>query len=184
MKFVDRITEPDIRSVFEYWLQKRRDTAIPLKRDIDPAELSHRVLPWLFMYKQEPGGRLRCILSGTGIAKIDEVDATGRYLDEVVPPHALESRIRLFTSTLEQARPTYYQGRYAVAGRASRGFSRLLLPISAAGDKPDCVFGIVHFRRPGPMNAQEERVHPGEPSVVIQATPDDLDPSARDLLSV
>jgi hypothetical protein len=77
----------------------------------------------------------------------------------------------------------YYQGRYTVAGRASRGFSRLLLPISAAGDKPDCVFGIVHFREPGPMNAQEERAHPGEPSVVIQAMPDDLGPPVREPLS-
>ena len=182
MTFLDRITEPDIRSVFEYWVQKRRDMNVPLKRDIDPAELSNRVLPWLFMYKQEAGGRLRCILLGTGIAKIDEADATGRYLDKVVPPHALESRIRLFASTLEQARPTYYQGRYAMSGRASRSFSRLLLPISAAGDKPDCVFGIVQFHQPGPMNAQEERAHPGEPSVVIQATPDDLDPPKQDLL--
>ena len=184
MTFLERISEPDIRSIFEYWVQKRRDTAIPLKRDIDPTELSHRALPWLFMFQREPGGRLRCILSGTGIVRIDDVDATGRYLDEVVPPHALESRTRLYSSALERELPIYFQGRCAIPGRASRGFSRLLLPVSARGDRPDCVFGIVRVREPGPMSADEERARPGEPSAVIQATPDDLSLAKQNLLSV
>ncbi len=183
MTFLERIAEPDIRSVFEYWVKKRRDTGIPLKRDIDPAELSHRALPWLFMFQREAGGRLRCILSGTGIVRIVDLDATGRYLDEVVPPHALESRRRLFSSTLEREMPVYFQGRYTRPGRVGRGFSRLLLPVSAAGGRPDCVFGIVHFREPGPMSVDEERACPGEPSAVIQATPDDLGAAKQDLFS-
>lgn len=183
MTFLDRIAEPEIRSVFEYWVKKQRGTAVPQKRDIDPAELSHHALPWLFMFQQESDGRLRCILSGTGIVKIDDTDATGRYLDEVVPPHALESRNRMFSSTLELGLPIYYQGRYIVRDRATRGFSRLLLPISTTRERADCIFGIVRFLEAGPMSAQEELARPGEPSLVIQATPEDLCPPGQDLLS-
>ncbi len=183
MTFLDRIAEPEIHSVFEYWVRKQRKTDIPLKRDIDPVEISPHALPWLFMFQRESSGRLRCILSGTGIVKIDDTDATGRYLDEIAPPHARESRNRLFSSTLELALPTYYQARSVTPGRASRGFSRLLLPVSATGERADGIFGIIRYREPGPMSPQEERARPGEPSLVIQATPGDLRPPAQDLLN-
>lgn len=184
MTFRDDIAEPEIRSVFEYWVGKRRDTAVPLKRDIDPVEISHRALPWLFIYRREPNGRLRCILSGTGIVRIDNVDATGRYLDEIVPPHALKSRERLYSSTLEQGLPIYYLARHAKPGGVSRSFARLLLPISATGDRADCVFGIVRFRDPAPMSADEQQAKLGEPSLVVKATPGDLEPIRAELNAI
>ncbi len=202
MSFLDNIAEPGIRTVYDYWLEKRQGVMVPRKRDIDPAELPPHLLPWLFIYRREQAERYRCILSGTGIALIDGQDATNRYLHELEPAAAADKLRLLFTQTLEEGLPLYFSGlRGALKGRdsclaqlllrngtlseplpghAERGCSTLLLPISGNRLPNNHILGVVMFRdaaRKGDGEKYSRRIRPGS---VLQATQEDLPRRAPD----
>lgn len=145
MTFLDKIREPELKEIFLYWLGKRSGRAVPLRNDIGPAGIDPRHLPNLFMYRREAGGRFRCILVGTEIVKVFHRDETGQYLDEIVPPHSRNGRLKLFARCVDSERPVYYRGPALIHTRERRRLGRLLLPLSSSGEATDHVFGMALF---------------------------------------
>ena len=145
MAFLDEIREPELKDVFLYWLGKRSGRAVPLRDDIGPAGIDPQHLPHLFMYRKEAGGRFRCILVGTEIVNVFHRDETGRYLDEIMPPHSCNSRLKLFARCVDAARPVYYRGPALIHTRERRRLGRLLLPLSSGGETADHIFGMALF---------------------------------------
>ncbi len=196
MGFLDHIAESGIRTVYSYWLAKRRGSMVPRKRNIDPAELPPQLLPWMFIYRRELDERYRCILSGTGIALLDGQDATNHYLHELEPAAAAESLGLLFTQTLDEGLPLYFGSRHAgsgnrdnclarllprnqalggeIPGRTEQGCSTLLLPISGNRQFNNHILGIAMVREALPTDHGEGHIRPGGDSVVLSATPEDL----------
>lgn len=127
MGFRDRLREPELRAVFDYWAGKRRGSKLPQRDDIDPTELPARLLPWLFLYRRELDERYRCILSGTGIDMVEGVDMTGRHLHEFEPRAEADELRLLFTQTLESGLPVCLRERRARRRLDDCSLSRLLL---------------------------------------------------------
>ncbi len=196
MGFLDHIAEPGIRTVYDYWLEKRQGSMVPRKRNINPAELPPHLLPWLFIYRRDRAERYRCVLSGTGLALIDGRDATNRYLDEVEPADAADKLGQLFTRTLEEGLPLYFSGRRdrfhggesclaqlllrnripgeTSHGHAEQGCSTLLLPISGNRRPNNHILGVVMFHEAARQGAGEALSRGDWPGSVVQATPEDL----------
>lgn len=175
MAFLDHISDAQVRRVFCFWIARRPQGAMPLRRDINPMGLPPDCLPHLFMYRLEPGKRLRCVLIGTAIVRVVGHDETGRYLDELLRGSAAATRLRLFDRVVEDGYPLYYTGPAVLPTREARRVERLLLPLSSDGRICDHVFGIAKF---GPVLHD----HPEEPwasaaddpARIVIATDDDL----------
>src|SRR5258707_11609367 len=100
-----------------FWRSCRHGRSVPLKAYLDPVAMPRRILPHLFLYDRTSDGRFRCRLAGTGVCEMYHSDPTGKYLDDMIPSPARESRIRLFRSVLDQERPIAYEGHIAEPGR-------------------------------------------------------------------
>lgn len=175
MVFIDDIREPELKEVFRHWLQCRNGRAVPLRGDIGPTGIDPGYLPSLFMYRREPDGRFRCILIGSELVKVFHRDETGLYLDEILPPHSRNSRLRLFARCADEARPVYYAGPALIPTRERRRVGRLLLPLSSDGEAADHVFGMAVF---GPIQERPRQTVPfpqgGDPAIIAIAGDEDL----------
>jgi hypothetical protein len=80
---VTELTSSKIAALARYWDMKRGARAMPLWRDIDPAEIKP-LLPHLLIsrYERDPF-RVRYVIVGTWLAQFSGGDFTGRYLDEL-----------------------------------------------------------------------------------------------------
>ena len=78
------ITDARLQEAFEYWRGKAAGRPMPCRADIDPTEIP-RLLPHVMLVDVLDGGRYRYRLIGTENASAHGFEATGRYLDEVLP---------------------------------------------------------------------------------------------------
>ena len=79
------IADVRLRALFGYWREKRGDGTMPARADLDPLEIP-TLLPIVGLVDVLDGGaRFRYRLVGTEIVDVDGHDATGRFLDEVLP---------------------------------------------------------------------------------------------------
>ena len=175
MAFAEKIRETEIREIFRYWLERRQRDGVPLRSSIDPNTIPHKHLPNLFLYEQEPGGRFRCKLIGTGIVRVLGKDETGQYLDEMLDPSVDRETSNLFERTLTSGRPIYYRYRTVTARGEQRLFSRILLPVSSGRGGIDQIFGMVQY---GPAEFRPRRLKPrvtkSRLTEIVTATDDDL----------
>lgn len=174
MAFIDEIPAGRIRDVYAYWLGKRRNGRLPLKRDIDPVEFSPDWLPDLFMYRLEDG-RFRCILVGTRLVQVRGRDETGMFLDEVLPREHAASRQRLYERAARDRVPVYYSGPSLGPSQEYHRVSRLLLPVSSDGVVSDLVFGIARYERSiGRESNGRSLAGRSAPARIVVATDEDL----------
>jgi hypothetical protein len=77
------VTSGRIRELASYWEAKRAGRAMPVKREIDPAEIKS-LLPYLMIAELHRGDtlRIRYRLVGTEAARYAEEDYTNLWLDE------------------------------------------------------------------------------------------------------
>jgi len=175
MAFVDEIPAGEIKAVYAYWLSKRANGRVPLKRDIDPTEFKPSWLPNLFMYRVE-NGRFRCILVGTRIVQVFGRDETGMFLHEMLPPKHAASRQRLFERAVRDRLPIYYFGPALNPNPRYPRVSRLLLPVSSDGVSADHIFGIVKFGAAAEPRSEDDSLGGRfEPAKIVIATRQDLD---------
>jgi hypothetical protein len=78
------ITDARLIAAFEYWTRQSDAGRLPRRRDIDPADIP-KLLPILMIVEVPPSDRYRYRLIGTENSDAFGMNATGRYLDEVLP---------------------------------------------------------------------------------------------------
>ncbi len=175
MDFLEAIRESEIRELFLFWLRRRPEGGVPTRKDIDPSQIPARHLPYLFLYQRQKDGRFQCKLIGTALAKVFGHDATGKYLDEVLPAAMARDRHEMFARVLDTEMPIYFRGPIVLRNRHQRRFARVLLPLSSRKSVADQVFGMARF---GPVDRQVPRriaeKARNEPTHVVGATAEDL----------
>jgi hypothetical protein len=96
-----------LTAVFDYWLGKATGLRLPRRRDIDPVDIP-KLLPILMIVEVLPSGRYRYRLIGTENAEAFGMNATGRYLDEVLPGPAYKSHVlALYDECVHSCRALY-----------------------------------------------------------------------------
>ena len=78
------ITDARLTAAFKYWVLQCIGGRLPRRRDIDPVDIP-KLLPIIMLVEVLPTGRYRYRLVGTENADAFGMNATGRYLDEVLP---------------------------------------------------------------------------------------------------
>ena len=100
---------------------------MPRRADIDPGEIP-RLLPDLMLVDLLPDGRYRCRLIGTANADAHGINATGRYLDEVLPgPEYRGHVIGLYDESVRARRPLYSESLFiSPRGRVTERHTKVL----------------------------------------------------------
>lgn len=141
-------TDPRIAQTFLYWRKKAAGRAMPSRADIDPTEIP-RLLPDVMLVERLAGGRYRYRLIGTENARAHGVNATGRFLDEVLPgPDYAAHVLALYDECVGTRRALYSECLFFPPGRhePERHTKVLFMPLSPDGMTVNMIFVIQVFR--------------------------------------
>jgi hypothetical protein len=145
----DIITSDRIRRLVAYWQARRGDGAMPLRADIDPAEIRD-LLPNIVMIDIEQPFRVRYRLVGTKVVDFNQIDFTGRYLDELRWDSG-GRYTRAYRLLATSAAPLYGVDAWPLAGQMTGRSEIVMLPLSSDGARVDRVLSMEDF-----MFAQHE----------------------------
>lgn len=143
MRFAEKIDEDDLRQLYFYWLSKKTSRFPPRRAAIDPAEI-RRLLPALFIievdHEQE---RFRYRLAGADVEALVQARLHGCWLDEALRSPLREFFDEGFCIAAFGRKVHYRRNTLHLAGRPYIRYSRLLLPLSEAGDQIDHLLGCI-----------------------------------------
>jgi hypothetical protein len=120
---------------------------MPSRRDIDPTEIP-KLLPDVMLVECHDDGRYRYRLIGTENARAQGVNATGRFLDEVLPgPDYRVHVLGLYDECTKARRALYTECLFfsPAQHQPERHTKVLFLPLSADGERVNMVFVIQVF---------------------------------------
>lgn len=134
--FRTAISHPGMAGLYDLWDRLRRQLGrLPRRPEIGPLELPPEILPSMLILEREASGRFRCRLAGTMIREFYRFEATGWYLDEIVPAGPAAVRTGIFERVLREQRAALCRLRMAIPGREFIAADRLYVP--ALGDASD-----------------------------------------------
>jgi hypothetical protein len=139
--------DPRLQEAHAYWRRKCAGRLLPSRRDLDPADIP-RLLPHVMLVEVPAGGRYRYRLIGTENVREHGLDATGRYLDEVLPgPDYKAHVLRLYDECVRERRPVYSESLFFSAGgqQAQRHVKVLFMPLSEDGASVNQIFVVQLF---------------------------------------
>lgn len=145
------LDHPELDALYALWEQTGGDK-LPAREQFTPKHLRRWMGNLAIVRLVPPTGRLRVDLVGTRIVEIDGVDSTGQYLDEIAPPHAVDTLLEPYRTVLDQRRPHYH--RFVPPSRPTTAVHRLLLPLADDGVTIDRILSGVY--------AEVGVVQPGE----------------------
>lgn len=144
---------PQVRELLFHWLRLcGTDSHLPTAADFSSALLGE-LLPYTWMMDvQRAPWRFRYRMLGVAFADIINLDATGRWYDEVRPIAWSANRLRLIT-TVRDGVPTWRRGRMPQEDRNTETggwteIENLMLPLAGAAGGIDTVLGISMPYRP------------------------------------
>jgi hypothetical protein len=136
-----------LEEAYRYWLAKSAGRRMPSRADIDPIEIP-RLLPDVMLVERHDDGRYRYRLIGTENTIAHGLNATGRYLDEVLPgPDYAAHVLALYDECVRERRPLYTECLFFAPGRQEpeRHTKVLFLPLSPDGDRVNMIFVVQVF---------------------------------------
>jgi hypothetical protein len=143
------IADVRLQGAFDYWRQAAADRAMPSRRDLDPIDIP-RLLPHVMLVEVHGPGRYRYRLIGTANAQEHGLNATGRFLDEVLKgPQYRDHVLGLYDECVRERRPVYSESLFLAAksGATERHTKVLFMPLSEDGTTVNQVFvaQIFHY---------------------------------------
>jgi hypothetical protein len=139
----DIITSDRIHRLVAYWQARRGNRPMPLRADIDPAEMRD-LLPNIVMTDIEDPFRVRYRLVGTKVVDFNRIDFTGRYLDELRWDSA-GRYTRAYRLTAESGVPMYGLDAWPLAGQMTGRSEIVMLPLSLDGSRVDRCLAMEEF---------------------------------------
>jgi hypothetical protein len=119
---------------------------MPQRADLDPIDIP-KLLPHVMLIEVH-GDRYRYRLVGTANAQEHGMNATGRYLDEVLPgPEYKAHVLRLYDECVRERRPLYSESLFlsVSGGGIERHTKVLFMPLSQDGRTVNLVFVVQIF---------------------------------------
>jgi hypothetical protein len=140
-------TDPRLEQAYDYWRRKAAGRCMPSRDDIDPTEIP-RLLQDVMLVDVIEGGRYRYRLIGTQNTQAHGVNATGRYLDEVLPGTEYRAHVLgLYDKSVRERRALYSECLFFSPARhePERHTKVLFMPLSADGETVNMVFVVQVF---------------------------------------
>jgi len=133
--------DPRLSDLLAYWNEKRQGRAMPARRDIDPLELKSHLGRLHFVDVEYQPFRLRLRMMGVESTETLGRDMTGRYFDEIHPPHIMANVVKTYEWLVQHKRPLRHFGNAAYADKSVYLFEVLNLPLSDDGVVMNMVLG-------------------------------------------
>lgn len=140
-------TDPRLEQAYNYWCDKAAGRAMPLRADIDPIEIP-KLLPDVMLVERLPEGRYRYRLIGTGNQSEHGINATGRFLDEVLPgPDYGAHVLALYDECVATGRALYSECLFFSPSRhqPERHTKVLFMPLTTDGRTANMIFVVQVF---------------------------------------
>lgn len=141
------IREPRLRELYTYWRRLAAPRGLPRRKDLDPVDIP-RLLPHVMLVEAHPDGRYRYRLIGTENVREHGFDATGQYLDEVLPgPEYRAHVLSLYDRCVRERRALYSESLFLspVGYQAQRHLKVLFMPLSEDGKTVNMVLVMQLF---------------------------------------
>ncbi len=123
------LEEPRLNWLGRYWSDLRGWADIPKRRHLDPLDIRHDVLPWIFLIERRDHG-FRYRLSGSGHRAATGKELTGQAIEDTTDNPAFNAHLaQLFRTSATRRRPFYSKDRL-ICGPVARCVERLILPLS------------------------------------------------------
>lgn len=136
------IADERIAQAYAYWRTKARDRAMPARADLDPVDIPN-LLPNIMLVDVQGPHRFRYRLIGTDCAQSHGIDATGRYIDDVLADAAYRAFvIGLYDECVDEGRAIYSETLFGSGegSTAGRHVKVLFMPLSDDGRQVNKVF--------------------------------------------
>lgn len=150
------LREPEFVELLDYWRRKSPPGRLPGRGDVDPMELSPRLLPHVLLLDVVPGEsgpRFKFRLVGTGFVQLVGREVTGLFYDEIMSPKRGKPVLEGLRRLVETGEPVYLEGALTVPSREFIWVKRLGLPLAGDGKNVDMILGAV-LSAPRPQNHQ------------------------------
>lgn len=133
--------------IIDLWKQRCPGSGlIPARSDFDMTDF----MPWIgwvsiYEIEREPRIRFKIRLSGSLVARVDQKDNTGRYLDEVFPPPKYDFVYEPYMKALKTLQPVFIQRVVPTRHDIPKTLSKLVMPTAADNKVPDKFINILHY---------------------------------------
>lgn len=130
------IADPDLRKLFDYWRDKRKDRPMPSKDDIDPIEI-----PWalgrIFLMDYDPCDGFRYRLAGSEISSVfGRSNLKGLTFTDILPPEGARVVAERWTPMVEGPAAISMKGLVYLAAERTPMGERVLLPLADSTEGP------------------------------------------------
>ncbi len=132
---------------YAYWRGKAAGRMLPSRADIDPIEIV-KLLPDVMLVERLDDRRYRYRLIGTEHQRAQGINATGRYLDEVLPgPEYRAHVLALYDKCVETRRALYFECLFFSPARRDpeRHTKVLFMPLSPDETTVNMIFVVQVF---------------------------------------
>jgi hypothetical protein len=145
------IGDPRLEAVYRYWLQHRQDDALPRAEDINVDSISaalaaHTMV--LDVVGADAAMRFRYRRVGKVFWRVDGVEPTGHFLDEVLPSQGgyRDYVLGIYREVVESRRPIYTENLFSRRGQSMPiNARRISLPVSSDGTAVDMILAAHVF---------------------------------------
>jgi hypothetical protein len=138
--------DPILGPALAYWTRKRGARSMPRKSDVDPTEISPKLLPSLQIVEVIDGGaRFRYRLVGTASVEAYGEDYTGRYPDELFSDDRLCFIQNIYRAVCKSKMPLFSYNRYHTTKNVDVYANRIYMPLSDDDVDVDYILGILRF---------------------------------------
>lgn len=141
------VGEPRLQRLFQYWDAKKASRKLPLRAEINPAEL-RELLGFLNLYEVRHTPRDYLVrLNGSEVASAFRKDITGLLLSEAAMGETGERCRAAFDMCIEEEMPVLCETSLSFCGNDYLVQSLLALPLSRHGERADMLVSAHSFRQ-------------------------------------
>ena len=137
------ISQPDLLRLFEYWLERCKESTLPARRDIDPLDLPYIIGNLILVdVEREPYLRFRYRLTGSLLSNQMRLNITGKLVEDHPDPTFRALANAVYTQVATSARPLAYRRDQIIDNRVRR-YDVLILPLAADGSTVDKILSAM-----------------------------------------
>jgi hypothetical protein len=130
--FRDSIEHSDLRTLYDYWNERRRGRRWPSRADINPLDLKFALGNLSLIDVSREPLRFTFRLAGTLLSQRLGMDFTGKSVDEIPDANYRADVSAVYGKMVETGEPTVSLGERVLDGKPRR-FETLRLPLSEDG---------------------------------------------------
>ncbi len=135
----DRIRDPELRELHDYWLTKHRHGRLPRRSDIDPLEVPRLLKSLALLEVVGDAEDFVFVLAGSRIEEAFDRTLKGITLGELRQTAEMTPSAEQYVAAVRSRVPQHRQDDMREYGKEHWAYRRLILPLSGDGERVDCL---------------------------------------------